>query len=123
MATADAHGAPHVVPICYAFDGSSVYSALDLKAKRVAALRLKRVRNIESNPRAALVIDDYSEDWAGLRYVLLRGAAQVLPDGPERDRAEAMLRRKYPQYADLLEEGCAILKIAPSSVTSWGRFA
>ena len=121
MATADGKGAPHVVPVCYAFDGKNVYSALDLKPKRVSARRLKRVRNVEANPQAALVIDEYSEDWSRLRYVLLRGPAQVLPDGPERDRAEAMLRRKYAQYADLLEEGCAVLKITPSSVTSWGR--
>ena len=73
MATADAEGAPHVVPVCYAFDGSSIYSALDLKPKRVSTHRLKRVRNIAANPRVALVIDDYSEEWSALRYVLVRG--------------------------------------------------
>ena len=120
MATADAEGAPHVVPVCYAFDGSSIYSALDLKPKRVSTHRLKRVRNIAANPRVALVIDDYSEEWSALGYVLVRGSAEVMEDGPERDRAEAMLRGKYPQYANLLEEGCTVLKIVPSSVISWG---
>ncbi len=120
MATADAEGAPHVVPVCYAFDGSSIYSALDLKPKRVSTHRLKRVRNIAANPRVALVIDDYSEEWSALGYVLVRGSAEVMEAGPERDRAETMLREKYPQYANLLEEGCTVLKIVPSSVISWG---
>ena len=120
MATADAEGAPHVVPVCYAFDGSSIYSALDLKPKRVSTHRLKRVRNIAANPRVALVIDDYSEEWSALAYVLVRGSAEVMEAGAERDRAEAMLREKYFQYAELLEEGCTVLKIVPSSVISWG---
>ena len=78
------------------------------------------MRNIQANPRVALVIDDYSEEWSALAYVLVRGSAEVMEDGPERDRAEAMLRGKYPQYASLLEEGCTVLKIVPSSVISWG---
>ena len=121
LATADAQGTPHVIPICYAFDGHHVYSALDLKPKRVAALRLKRVRNIMANPRVALVIDDYSEDWSALAYVLIRGVAEIVEDGEELRRAEAMLRDKYPQYQELLEEGCTVLKITPDGITSWGR--
>lgn len=121
LATSDAAGAPHAVPICYAFDGSRIYSALDLKPKQVKGRRLKRVRNIEANPRVSLVIDDYSEDWSALAYVLVQGAAEVLEDGAERDRAEEMLRQKYSQYDELLEKGCTVLKIIPTSVTSWGR--
>ena len=121
LATADAAAAPHAIPICYSFDGSRIYSALDLKPKRVAALRLKRVRNIEANPEVALVIDDYSEDWDALAYVLVHGTASVLEDGDERDRAENMLREKYPQYRELLRPGCTILRITPTDVTTWGR--
>ena len=67
------------------------------------------------------MIDDYSEDWSALAYVLVQGAAEVLEDGDERDRAEEMLRQKYSQYDELLEKGCTVLKIIPTSVTSWGR--
>ena len=121
LATADAKGAPHVVPVCYAFDGRHIYSALDLKPKRVAALQLKRVRNIAANPRVALVIDDYSEDWSALAYVLVQGEAQILESGEERAGAESTLREKYPQYTELLEQGCVVLKITPERITSWGR--
>ncbi len=121
LATADASGAPHVVPVCYAFDGEYIYSALDLKPKRVAARRLKRVRNILENPRVALVIDEYSEDWDRLTYVLIQGTATLLEGGEEQRRAVALLRRKYPQYKRLLEEDALVLKLTPCKVVSWGR--
>ena len=78
LASADGGGAPHVIPICYAFDGQFLYSALDLKPKRAESLRLKRVRNIIENPHVALVIDDYSEAWDELSYVLIQGEAEIL---------------------------------------------
>ena len=52
-------GRPHVVPVCYAFDGARFYIPLDEKPKRVAATQLKRVRNIEARPEVSLVIDRY----------------------------------------------------------------
>ena len=121
LATADADGAPHVIPITYAFDGEFIYSALDLKPKRVEGRQLKRVRNILGNPQVAIVIDDYSEDWNELAYVLIRGKAKILDDSSERDTAEALLSKKYPQYQTMLEPGCTILKISAERVTSWGR--
>jgi coenzyme F420-0:L-glutamate ligase/coenzyme F420-1:gamma-L-glutamate ligase len=121
LATADASGEPHAVPVCYAYDGSSIYSALDLKPKRVAGRRLKRVRNILANPRVALVIDDYSEDWSALAYVLVQGRAELVEDEDEQHRAESLLREKYPQYQEMLEEGATIIRIMPERVIGWGR--
>ena len=46
LATADATGAPHVIPVCYAFDGRFIYSVLDQKPKNVSLTRLRRVRNV-----------------------------------------------------------------------------
>jgi PPOX class probable F420-dependent enzyme len=122
LATADGRGRPHVVPICYAFDGERLYSALDLKPKRVAGRALRRVRNITANPQVALVIDDYSEDWDALAWVLIEGEAGVLEaEEEERARAETLLRAKYPQYRRLLAAGCTILRIEPRKVIGWGR--
>ncbi len=78
LATADEQGQPHVVPVCYAHDGASFYIALDAKPKRVAHTAAARAQHL-ANPQAALVIDRYSEDWGGLAYLLLRGAAALLP--------------------------------------------
>lgn len=121
LATADAGGAPHAVPICYAYDGSYIYSALDLKPKRVQGRALKRVRNVLENSRVALIIDDYSEDWDELAYVLIQADAQLVDDGEEQQSAEALLREKYPQYEKMLETGCTIIRLTPTSVVSWGR--
>ena len=121
LATADADGAPHAIPICYAFDGECIYSAIDLKPKKANGRELKRVRNIRENPSVALIIDDYAEDWSQLAYVLVQGMAEVLRDGDEQTRAENLLRDKYSQYETLLESGCTILKIVPDKVVSWGR--
>ena len=66
LATADAEGRPHVVPVCYAFDpaiaGGRFYIPLDEKPKRVAPERLRRVRNILARPEADLLIDRYDDD-------------------------------------------------------------
>ena len=110
-----------MIPICYAFEGSHIYSALDRKPKNVASRRLKRVKNIIANPRVALVIDDYSEDWNALAYVLVHGVAEVVEDVKEQAYAENLLRRKYPQYAEFLEPGCTVLKITVERVNGWGR--
>jgi len=89
LGTADRTGRPLVVPVCYAFDGRACVTAIDAKPKRVPGRRLRRVRNIEENPRAALVVDRYDEDWSGLRWVLVEGGAAVLTGGAERARAYA----------------------------------
>ena len=121
MATVDDAGSPHVIPVCYAFDGARIYTALDLKPKRVEGRMLKRVRNILENPRVALVIDDYSESWSDLAYVLVHGVASIVDDGEERRRGEELLRTKYPQYRELLEPGATIIGIKPERVISWGK--
>ena len=120
LATTDASGAPYAVPICYAFDGERIYTAIDLKPKRVGGRELKRIRNILENPKVAIVIDDYSEDWSELAYVMIRGSAEIIEDGYERDCAEKLLRDKYAQYARMLETGCAVIRIIPERVASWG---
>ena len=121
LATADSRGVPHVVPICFAFDGDHFYSALDQKPKRTPVTRLKRVRNILSNPDVALVIDQYEEDWDHLWYVLVKGKAQLIQSGEEHYRAVELLREKYSQYRDMEVEKNPVIKITPTRITSWGK--
>ena len=97
LATADAAGVPHVVPVCYALVEQVIYSVLDQKPKRVSVARLRRVRNIQANPHIALVVDHYEEDWLSLWYILVLGRAELLWEGEERVTAIRHLRQKYPQ--------------------------
>lgn len=122
LGTADAAGRPLVVPVCYAFDGERVYSAVDAKPKRTRELR--RLRNIAENPRVSLLVDEYDEEWTRLRYVIVEGRAGVLRDGPEFGRATDLLVAKYPQYRvmGLDRDSGALIQIMPERVLHW-RFS
>jgi PPOX class probable F420-dependent enzyme len=96
LATLDEAGRPHLVPICFVLDGETLYSAVDEKPKR--SKRLKRIENIRRHPEVSVLVDHYEEDWSRLWWARLDGAAEVLDDGLERERALALLAAKYDQY-------------------------
>ncbi len=120
LATADQRGRPHVIPVCFAIDGHAIYSAIDAKPKRVSPHALRRIRNIEVNPHVALVVDEYTDDWRRLWYVLVHGTAVVIdPGGREHAAAIARLRRKYPQYRAMRLEDLPVLRITPDRIVRW----
>jgi PPOX class probable F420-dependent enzyme len=120
LATADHRGAPHVVPVCFAVSGTSLYVAIDAKPKRPPVSNLKRLRNIAENPAVAVVVDRYDEDWARLGWVMLRGRAEILAGGAEHDDAQALLRLRYPQLATMRIEDYPVIAVRIERVTSWG---
>jgi len=122
LATADAAGAPHVVPVCFAYDGQCLFIPVDRKEKSVPPGELKRVRNIMSNPQVSLVVDGYFEDWNRLYFVLVSGNAEVLGSGGEYLNSLGILSRKYTQYVKMgLEDaGLPVIKIMPEKIFSWG---
>jgi PPOX class probable F420-dependent enzyme len=97
LATADAQGRPHLIPIVFAVDGDRVYSVVDAKPKRTRALR--RLANVSQNPAVALLVDHYDdEDWDALWWVRAEGQARILdPQEPEAANAIAILKQRYPQ--------------------------
>ena len=119
LATANAQGQPHVIPICFVFDGEAVYSVLDAKPKSTPLRQLRRVRNILANPQVSLVVDHYEEDWSRLRYVMMLGEARLLQEGAEWARAIAMLREKYPQYQEMDLDESPVIKITPDRFIPW----
>ena len=119
MATADAHGLPQVIPVCFTYLDGCIYSVLDAKPKRGSLRGLRRVRNILANPQVALVLDHYEEDWTQLWYLLISGTAELLEIGNEPARAIVALREKYPQYRDMELDGNPVIKITPARVTGW----
>jgi len=116
FASSDASGQPHVLPVCYAVTGESMYFSIDEKPKRVGASRLKRMRNIAHNPKVALVVDRYDEDWTRLGWVMVRGRAQVLGAGDEHAAAQAALRVRYPQYLSMRIESLPVVAIRIENV-------
>jgi nitroimidazol reductase NimA-like FMN-containing flavoprotein (pyridoxamine 5'-phosphate oxidase superfamily) len=115
VATADARGLPHVVPVCAVVDGDRLWFGSGDDARKV--------RNLRANPRVTLVADDYSEAWDGLRGVMVAGTATIHARGPRFRRARKLLYAKYPQYptdAALDEGDSAIVEVTPTHVFAWG---
>ena len=124
LATVDAHGNPHLVPICFAVeaagnaathgttDADTIYSAVDAKPKTTPDL--KRLRNIEGNPHVTLLVDHYEEDWANVWWVRVDGTAEVHDTHP---RGRAALAEKYEQYRSAALG--RVVVIHPAKWTAW----
>lgn len=117
LATADASGQPHLVPVCFAYVQGRFYMAVDEKPKR--SLRLKRLRNIQENPKVALLFDQYDEDWSRLAWLMVQGRATLLLGGDEHSHALAALRSRYPQYWAMALEERPVVRIEPERVLVW----
>jgi PPOX class probable F420-dependent enzyme len=120
LATADAAGAPHVIPVCYVCLGDALYFVVDDKPKRTRT-GLKRLRNIEHNPRVAVVIDDYDDDWTRLAFLLVQGQAALVTARDEYMNALTALRARYPQYGvmALAFETHPMVRITPIRRHMW----
>jgi PPOX class probable F420-dependent enzyme len=99
LATAGSDGRPHLVPVVFALDGDTLYTAVD-DVKPKATMRLRRLANIAANPAVALLADHYEdEDWTALWWVRADGTARLLdPGDDEAARARALLAGRYAQY-------------------------
>ena len=114
FATVDEDGAPHVVPICPALDGDAIVFASEATAK---------LQHLRVDPRCAVVFDSYVEDWNLNRQVQIRGTATIVEDGPEWDRAKALLDEKFRQYEPLFPirpGGSVMVVVRIERVTSEG---
>ncbi len=120
FATVDAQNQPHVVPVCFAVLDGAIYLPLDEKPKRVAPTALRRVQNLQANPRVALLVDDYVENWEELAYVQVRGVAHLVEPGEAiHGTVVVALRQKYPQYQSMKLEAQPLIRITPTAARSW----
>lgn len=122
LATRGRNGTPSIVPICYAYDGNSLYTPLDEKPKTVPYEQLARVRNILADPRVCVLADHYEENWSRLAYVQVYGTALLTKEGKEWRRALELLQEKYPQYTDMgiARKAVPVIRIVPRRVRMWG---
>ncbi len=87
-----------VIPVCFAHHGDVIYTPIDRKPK---GKHLARLSNIALNPYVAFLVDNYSEDWRLLSYLLIHGNASIVSSVTEARRARELLLCKYPQYRRL----------------------
>jgi PPOX class probable F420-dependent enzyme len=116
LATVDAGGAPHIVPITFALDGETLVTAVDAKPKLGTPLR--RFANVAADTRVSVLGGAYDEDWTRLWWARADGAATILDSGPALDNALALLRAQYVQYADVGLTGPA-LRISVDRWRGW----
>ena len=112
VATARPSGEPHQVALCHAFDGDrTVY--VDIGRSSV------NFRILAANPRAAVLLDEYDDNWALLKGVLLRCDVEEAT-GPEAERAWNLMKAKYPQHKDFGWTPRLMLALRVRSWTDWG---
>ena len=114
VATVGAAGVPHVVPVCQILVGGKIYFASGKKGRKVL--------NLRANPKLALTVDLYSDDWGQIQGVMVQGTARVIERGPRFRSLRRCLYAKYPQYpreAALGESDSVIVELTPTHVFSW----
>ena len=117
LATADEHGRPHLVPMVFVLREETIYSAVDSKPKRTRSLR--RLANVAANPRVAVLVDHYAEDWESLWWVRADGTGRVL-DATDAEGREALtlLRAHHAQYREQPPAG-PVLAVDVERWSSW----
>jgi PPOX class probable F420-dependent enzyme len=113
----DAEGHPRVLPVTFAVAGGSLWSAVDRKPKRRAGEELARVRWLRRDPRAALTVDRYREDWNELAWLQVLGEVRVVPV-EEGSAALRALAGRYPAYREEAPPG-PLLELRPRRCLCW----
>jgi PPOX class probable F420-dependent enzyme len=116
LATAGPDGTPHVVPVVFAVHNDVVYTAVD--AKRKSTKRLRRLTNIEANPRVSILVDHYDNDWTQLWWVRADGVAEIHYRGEAMATGYSLLRSKYVQYQRVALDG-PVVTIDVQRWASW----
>jgi PPOX class probable F420-dependent enzyme len=116
LTTVDPSGAPHPVPVAFAVEADTVWSAVDAKPKRSANLR--RLANIRHEPRVSLLVQHWDEDWSALWWVRAEGTASVDDRPAAVSRVAGLLRHKYPQYGEVDVTG-PVIKIEVAGWHGW----
>lgn len=124
LATIALDGWPRSVPVCFALDPARdvLYTPIDEKPKATGDPReLARVRDIARDPRVAVLVDRWDEDWSRLGWVRLVGRAGLLePGSSEHAVAVLALRGRYPQYAAHDLDSRPMIRVSIERVSSWG---
>jgi PPOX class probable F420-dependent enzyme len=113
----DEEGHPRVLPVTFALTEGRIWSAVDEKPKRVPGEDLARLRFLRRDPRVALTVDRYSDDWGELAWVQVLGRITIV-ESDEGAVGLGALVSKYPQYEGAAPPG-PVLKLEPTRCLCW----
>ena len=116
LGTVDDGGRPHLVPIVFAYRDGRLCTAVDRKPK--TTYRLKRLRNIETNPQVSVLLDCYDDDWTKLWWIRIDGTARLLDSGPAFRQGIALLTGKYQAYVVQPPPG-PLIEVKIQTIRAW----
>lgn len=106
------------VPVAFAVDEAGFVGVPIDRVKAKSSSRLQRERNLETDPRATLLVEHWDRtDWSRLWWV--RAALRWQRDGASDREASMALRlaERYPQYRDRPFDRVLVLRIV--TLTGW----
>ncbi len=104
------------MPVVFALIGGNVVSVVDDKPKTTR--RLQRLANIAADPRVALLVDVYDDDWDLLWWVRVDAVASVRSEPEALAAALAALRPRYPQYRTSSPSG-PVIELHVQRLSGW----
>jgi pyridoxamine 5'-phosphate oxidase family protein len=103
LATINPKGQPQNAPVGFRYNAE--LDVIEIGGRAMS--KSQKYRNIQANPKVALVIDDVLPPWRP-RGIEIRGTAQALPAG-----GKALFGERY-------EADEAIIRITPVQIIGWG---
>jgi PPOX class probable F420-dependent enzyme len=116
LATIRPDGRPHLVPLVFALTGDTVFSVVDTKPKR--SRDLQRLVNVRADPRCALLVDHYDDDWRRLWWVRADGRCAIVDEPSGAHPGIHLLRQRFPQYSADPPAG-PLLVVSVQQWTGW----
>ena len=109
-----------MVPIVFVYEHPFVFTPIDAKPKSVEDWHdLRRIKNIETNGRASVLVDVYDEDWSKCAWVRADGVADILVKGDDHRRALELLAAKYRQYEGMPLRDAPVIRVRIEHVSQW----
>ena len=123
LATAASNLQPYATPVVFILQNENVYVPLDEKHKTVSISELKRVKNIQKNPKVCFLVHHYDEDWTKLWFVMITGYATLVNATSERLNTKLKtihnkFLSKYSQY-NRISVGNFYIRIRIDKTTHW----
>lgn len=100
LATADSSLQPYITPVVFVLEKDKIFIPLDYKPKTVPIKQLKRVKNIQKNPKVAFQVDNYDDDWQRLWFIMLRGYAELVEQKEGDGDQDKYIRKVYDLFVD-----------------------
>lgn len=108
------------MPIVFVYEHPFIYTPIDAKRKSVDDWHdLRRIRNVETNGRASVLVDFYHENWSKCAWVRIDGVADMLTKGDDHRRALNLLAARYRQYEGMPLRDAPVIRIRAEHVSQW----